>query len=98
MVVVRLCTSKDDIVTYWDQVEKDLEMELDIIDDFFGEGEGVMGCNSWVNYGMPLHRLREFGGTFLIIFVAPCFCLFTLFKLIVLLALFELIVLLETFI
>ena len=61
MVVIRLCTNEDQIVEYWNNVEKDLEMELDIIDDFFGEGEGVHENNPWINYGLPLQRLREFG-------------------------------------
>jgi hypothetical protein len=61
MIVVRLCTDSDDVVAYWDRVEKDLEMDLDIIDDFFGEGKGVYEHNPWINYGEPLQRLREFG-------------------------------------
>ena len=61
MVVVRLCTDEDNVVAYWDKVEKDLEMQLDIVDDFFGEGDGVHQVNPWLNYGMPLQRLREFG-------------------------------------
>jgi len=61
MIVVRLCTNSDDVVAYWDRVEKDLEMDLDIIDDFFGEGAGVFEHNPWINYGEPLQRLREFG-------------------------------------
>ena len=61
MVVVRLCTSDDSVVNYWNRVEGDLEMDLDIIDDFFGEGKGVYECNPWMNYGEPLQRLREFG-------------------------------------
>ncbi len=61
MVVIRLCTDEDAVITYWDSVEKDLEMELDIVDDFFGEGSGVRDVNPWINYGLPLQRLREFG-------------------------------------
>jgi hypothetical protein len=61
MIVVRLCTDSDDVVSYWDRVERDLEMDLDIIDDFFGEGQGVHEHNPWINYGEPLQRLREFG-------------------------------------
>lgn len=61
LMVIRLCTNEDKTVEYWDQVEKDLETELDIIDDLFGEAEGVMGVNPWINYGNPLQRLREFG-------------------------------------
>jgi len=61
MIVVRLCTNSEDVVAYWDRVERDLEMDLDIIDDFFGEGQGVYEHNPWINYGEPLQRLREFG-------------------------------------
>lgn len=61
LMVIRLCTSEDSIVDYWDKVESDLETDLDIIDDLFGEGEGVNNVNPWINYGMPLQRMREFG-------------------------------------
>ena len=61
MVIVRLCTNDENVTTYWNKVESDLEMSLDIIDDFFGEGSGIFSVNPWLNYGLPLQRLREFG-------------------------------------
>lgn len=60
-VIVRLCTSDDSIVEYWDGVDNNLELQLDILDDPIGEAEAVYQFNPWLNYAMPLHRIREFG-------------------------------------
>ena len=60
-ILIRLCTNEDEIIDYWNKVDKDLELQLDIIDDFFGEGKEVYSCNPWINYGLFLHRIREFG-------------------------------------
>lgn len=60
-VVLRLCTDDDRVVQYWNGIDSQLELDMDVLDDFCGEGKEVHEHNPWLNYGEPLHRLREFG-------------------------------------
>ena len=60
-VVIKLCTDEDKIVNYWNDIDEELELDIDVLDDFCAEGEEVHAVNSWMTYGEPIHRLREFG-------------------------------------
>lgn len=62
-VVLRLCTDEDAIVTYWNNIDENLELEMDVLDDFNGEAVEVRAVNPWLVYTEQLHRLREFGAT-----------------------------------
>jgi hypothetical protein len=60
-VVIRLCTDDDKVVDYWNNIDSQLELEMDILDDLFGEAAEVHGANKWLTYAEPMHRLREWG-------------------------------------
>lgn len=60
-VVVRLCTNDPVIIKYWNDIDHELELNMDVLDDFHNEGIEVKNLNPWLTYGEPLHRMREFG-------------------------------------
>jgi len=60
-VTIRLCTDDDRIAKYWNNIDSQLELGMDVLDDLCGEAQEVYESNPWLTYGEPLHRLREFG-------------------------------------
>ena len=60
-LVVRLCTDDHRVVSYYNELDRHLEVEMEVLDDVFGEAEQVYAYNAWLRYGPSLHRAREFG-------------------------------------
>eukprot|EP01040_Poterioochromonas_malhamensis_P013673 gene13673-15070_t len=60
-VVIRLCTDEEKIVNYWNSIDNDLELDMDVLDDLEAEAKEIEEVNHWLTYGEPLHQLREFG-------------------------------------
>lgn len=60
-VILRLCTGEDRIVDYWNAIDHDLELNMDVLDDLVGEAKEIARRNPWLSYAEPLHRMREFG-------------------------------------
>ena len=44
-VVIRLCTDDENVVNYWNSVDQELELNMDVLDDFFGEAQEVNSVN-----------------------------------------------------
>jgi len=60
-VVFRLCTDDNDVVEFYNSLDDDPELSIEVLDDFTGEAMEVYEFNPWLNYGLPLHRMRESG-------------------------------------
>ncbi len=62
-LVFRLFTSVANVVAYWNNIDHAIpELTIDVLDDLLQEAREVAhNRNEFIAYGLPLHRLREFG-------------------------------------
>lgn len=67
-LVVRLCTDEDDVVNFYNSIDEEVELQLEVIDDLESEAKELYKCcNRWLVYSPLVHRIRE-GGTFMKLF------------------------------
>jgi len=60
-VVIRLCTDEESIVSFYNALDSMMELSVEVLDDFIHEAQEVYTNNPWLNYALPLHRMREMG-------------------------------------
>ena len=60
-IVVRLCTNDEASMHFWNTLDLDLDVPVDVLDDFEAEAAAAFSMNPWCNYCMPIQRLREWG-------------------------------------
>ena len=46
---------------FWNNLDNQLELSLEVLDDFMAEAQEIHAVNPWLTYGLPLHRMREMG-------------------------------------
>lgn len=62
--IVALVTEDENVIDYYNEAEKEEELNIDVIRSFDGERKEVAGFNPWINYTEELHICRIFGGPF----------------------------------
>jgi len=61
-LVIRLCTNDDATVEFYNRIDEEMELSMDILDDMKGEAEEIRKAgNGWFAYTPLLHRIREAG-------------------------------------
>jgi len=59
--VIRLCTDEYAVKQFYNSLDTQLEISLEVLDDYMGEAREVYKQNPWITYALPLHRCRELG-------------------------------------
>lgn len=61
-LVIRLCTDDAQTVEFYNKIDDEYELPLDILDDYVSEAQEILGNgNGWFTYTPILHRIREAG-------------------------------------
>lgn len=64
-IVIRLCTDEDSVVDYYNRIDEEEELPLEVIDDLESEAKEIQEQgNDWLTYSPMVHMIRE-GGTFM---------------------------------
>ncbi len=60
-IVIRLCTDSEHIVNFYNDLDKQLELSIEVLDNYTDEAAEMNRVNPWLNYTVQLHRMREMG-------------------------------------
>jgi len=60
-IVVRLCTDQKDVVKFYNNLDANLELSIEVLDNYTDEAKEMYATNPWINYSLALHRMREMG-------------------------------------
>ena len=60
-IVIRLCTDSEHIVNYYNDLDKQMELSIEVLDNYTDEAMEMFRSNPWLNYTLQLHRMREMG-------------------------------------
>ena len=52
---------EDDVVGFYNSLDDDPKLLIEVLDDFNGKAKEVYEFNPWLNYDLPLHCMRESG-------------------------------------
>jgi len=60
-IVVRLCCEEARVIKFWNELDSQHDIDLDVLDDLHAEALEVKRLNPWFTYSTQIHRLREWG-------------------------------------
>lgn len=61
-LIIRLATDDATVIDYYNQIDDEVDLPLDILDDVQGESAEIhMAGNGWLTYTPMIHRIREAG-------------------------------------
>lgn len=61
--VIKLCTDEEQVVNFWNNIDAQLEIDMEVLDDLEEEAKEVHEMNGWLTYNLLLHRVREWGSS-----------------------------------
>ena len=67
-IVIRLCTDEDEIVDFYKEIDRQLELSVEVLSDYICEAEDVYEHNKWLNYGTSMRRSTTFVSRVLLFF------------------------------
>jgi hypothetical protein len=60
-LIVRLCTNDEAAMHFWNTLDLDLRIPVEVLDDFEEENRIAHAMNPWCNYCIAIQRAREWG-------------------------------------
>lgn len=59
--VIRLCTDDTEVTSFYNTVDRDIELPIDIVNDMWEESRAIYRLNPWLTYTTHLQTIREAG-------------------------------------